>query len=96
MARVLEVHHGAADRNPALLLEFEPVAGRVAGGLLGPNRTRLAQRSPKKQQLLGQGRLARVRMRDDREGAAPLDLGCEFLLRCVHFVSCRPGLAVAY
>ena len=30
---------------------------------------------PNKQQLLGQRGLAGVRMRDDREGAPPLDLG---------------------
>ena len=53
MTRVLEVHHGAADGDPALLLEFEPVAGRVARSLLGPNGAGLAQRASKEQKFLG-------------------------------------------
>jgi hypothetical protein len=31
----------------------------------------------KQQELLGQGGLAGIRMRDDREGAAPFNLGCD-------------------
>ena len=55
----------------------------------------LAQRTPKQQQFLGKGRLPRVRMGNDREAAAPLDLAREFLLRRVHVDSCEPLVSVA-
>jgi hypothetical protein len=45
MTPVLEVHHGAADGDPALLLEFEPVAGRIARSFLSPSGAGLAQRA---------------------------------------------------
>ena len=43
--RVLEVHHRAADRDPALFFQIEPIAGRVAVGALSPDGPRLPQGS---------------------------------------------------
>ena len=77
VARVLEVHHRGADRDAALLLELEPVAGRMPRRPPRAHRAGFAQRAAEEQQLLGERGLARVRMRDDREGPAPLDLARE-------------------
>ena len=68
-ALVLEAQHGGGDRDAAAALEVHPVRRRR---LLPPargDRPRLADRARVQQQLLGEGGLARVRVRDDGEGA---------------------------
>src|SRR3546814_1314793 len=54
----------------ALLLQRHPVGGGVARGLARLDRTGHLDRAGEQQQLLGQGGLAGVRVRNDREGAA--------------------------
>jgi len=73
-SRMIEGHHGAADRDAALLFERQPVAGRVAGGATRAHRTGLADRAAVEQQLFRQCGLAGVGVRDDGEGSPPLDL----------------------
>jgi hypothetical protein len=79
MPAELEVEHRARHRDPALLLQLEPVAGRVARRLLRPHRPRLADGAAVEQELLRQRRLAGVGMGDDREGPPPLDLAADLL-----------------
>ena len=74
---ILELQRRTADRDAALLLEFHPVRGRALAALLGLDRTGLPNRAAIQQQLLGQRGLAGVRVRDDREGAAALNLVVE-------------------
>jgi len=71
---IVEVHDRAADRDPALLLELEPIARRVFVGPTSPHRPGFAYRASEQQQLFGQRGLARVGMRNDRKGPTPLDL----------------------
>ena len=70
VALVLELHHARRHRDAALLLHLHPVGRRVP--LLAPSlhRPREVDRAAVQQQLLGEGRLAGVRMADDRERAA--------------------------
>ena len=73
VAVVIELQHGRADGDPALALQLHPV-GR--GGLLvfaRRHRPGELHRAAVEQQLLGQRRLARVRMRDDGERPPLLD-----------------------
>ena len=73
IARVVELQDGRADRDAALALQLHPVRG--GRPLVFPVLDGAGQvdRVPVEQKLLGQGRLAGVRMRDDREGAATGD-----------------------
>ena len=76
----LEFERRGADRDAALLLHLHPVGDRVALRLAAANRTGQLDGAGIQQQLLGERRLARVGVRDDGEGAAPRDFGCEGLL----------------
>ena len=72
---VFEGHYRSNDGYPALALDRHPVrAGRppVALGFDLPGKL---DGPAKQQELLGQGGLAGIRMRDDREGAAPFNFG---------------------
>ena len=72
---VLEGHHRGHDRDAALLLDAHPVgAGRDAVPL-GLHLAGELDRAAEQQQLLGQRGLARVRVRDDRKGAAAAHRG---------------------
>ncbi len=67
---LLEGHHRGRDRYPALLFDLHPVRPRPPRL---PARLDLAgqvDRAALQQQLLGERGLPRVRVRDDREGAA--------------------------
>ena len=77
VAGVLELHHRARDRDAALLLDLHPVGGRVARALARLDRAGELDRAAEQQQLLGQRRLARVRVRDDRERAPLRDVARE-------------------
>ncbi len=67
---VAELHHRAGHRDAALLLDLQPVGGRVAAALARLDRARHLDRAAEQQQLLGERGLARIRVRDDRESAA--------------------------
>jgi len=78
VARVRELQHARRDRDAALALELHPVARRVAARVPARlDRAREMDRAAVEEQLLRERRLARVRMRNDREGAPAGDLGCE-------------------
>jgi hypothetical protein len=68
-AAVLEVHHRGGDRDAALLLDLHPVRAGAPGLAAGLHRPRDVDGAAEQQQLLGQGRLAGVRVGDDRERA---------------------------
>ncbi len=74
-AAVLEGHHRGDHRDAALALDRHPVRAGGAPVALGLDLPGELDRPAEQQELLGQRGLARVRMRDDRKGAAPLDLG---------------------
>jgi hypothetical protein len=71
---VVELHHRARHRDSALLLDFHPVGGRVPLALARFHRPGHLDRAAVQQQLLGERRLARVRVRDDRERPALRDV----------------------
>ena len=71
---VFERHHARHHRDAARLFDRHPVRPRVAPVALGLHLARELNGAAQKQQLLGQRRLARVRVRNDREGAPPRDL----------------------
>ncbi len=77
VAGVVELHHRARDRDAALLLDLHPVRRRVPRALARLDGAGHLDRAAEEQQLLGQRRLARVRVRDDRERAAPRDVAHE-------------------
>jgi hypothetical protein len=68
----LEGHHRRGHRNPALLLDRHPVGTGSAAVAARPDLPGLVDRARGVEELFGQGRLAGVRMGDDREGA-PLE-----------------------
>ena len=70
---VRELHDRRGHRDAALLLEAHPVRGRVARRLAPLDRAGHLDRAAEQQQLLGQRRLAGVRVRDDRKAAAAGD-----------------------
>jgi hypothetical protein len=70
VAAELDLHDGARDRDAALLLDLHPVAGGVAGGLSRLHAARDVDGPREEEELLGEGGLPGVRVRDDREGAA--------------------------
>jgi hypothetical protein len=78
--RVLEAHHRGGDGDAALALHLHPVARGRASGLLGPHGAGQLDRARVEQQLLGQRRLAGVRVADDRKGAPAGDLGDEVIV----------------
>ena len=66
---VLELHHARGDRDAALLLELHPVRRRMPRGTPRLDRPGQMDGSAVEEELFRQGRLAGVRMADDREGA---------------------------
>ncbi len=69
LALVRELHDRGGHRDAALLLQLHPVGGRVARRLAPLDRAGQLDRAAEQQQLLGQRRLAGVRVRNDGEGA---------------------------
>ena len=67
---VLEAEHGRGDRDAAALLEVHPVRGGGLALAAAFDGTGLVDRLAVEQQLFGHGRLAGVRVGDDREGPA--------------------------
>ena len=68
-AAVLEGHDRGHDRDAARLLDRHPVRAGAAAVALGAHLAGKLDGAAEEQQLLGQRRLARVRVRDDGEGA---------------------------
>ena len=79
VALILELHHRGGDGNAALLLDLHPVGGGCPGVLLALDLACLGDGSAVEQELLRQGRLTGVRVGDNGEGAAALDL--RFVIR---------------
>jgi hypothetical protein len=71
----IERHGRCGDRNAAILLHLHEVRPRAPRLALGAHLSRHLDRAAVKQELLRQRGLARVGMRDDREGTPPRDLG---------------------
>src|SRR5258705_8059169 len=65
-----KLHHGRRHGNAALLLQAHPVGGRVARGLAALHGARHLNGAAEQQELLGQGGLTRVGVRDDSEAAS--------------------------
>ena len=72
-ALVLELHHGRGDGNTALLLDLHPVGGGGAGVLLALDLAGLGDGSAVEEELLGEGGLTGVRVRNDSKGSSALD-----------------------
>ena len=75
VAAVIELEDGGTDRDAALFLEFHPVGGGGALVFARGDGTGEMDGVAVKEELLGQRRLARVGVGDDREGAAAGDFG---------------------
>jgi len=69
MTLVVELEDRRGDGDAALLLQLHPVGRRVPPGPARLHAAREVDGSAVEQQLLGQRRLARVRVGDDGEGA---------------------------
>src|SRR5947209_333518 len=67
-AFVLEGHHRGGDRDAALLLDLHPVGAGAPGLAAGLDGAGHLNGAAEKQELFGEGRLARIRVRDDGEG----------------------------
>ena len=70
---IFEGHHRGDDGNAALALDAHPVRTGLAAVGLGAHFAGELDRAAEQQQLFGERRLARVRVRDDREGAPARD-----------------------
>ena len=73
----LEFERGGRDRDAALLLELHPVGRGVAAVFAPADGAGQLNRAGIQQQLLGQRRLARVGVRNNREGAPSRHLSLE-------------------
>ena len=69
----IELHHARRHRDAALLFERHPVRRRMPLGAPRLHRSCKMNRTAVQQQLLGESRLACVRMADDRERPPPHD-----------------------
>ena len=72
-ALVLELHHGRGNGNTALLLDLHPVGGGGAGVLFALDLAGLGDGSAVEEELLGEGGLTGVRVRNDSECSSALD-----------------------
>lgn len=80
---VFETHHRGGNRNAPLLLDFHEVAGGRLADLVALDRTGSLDGAAEKQELLGKGGFAGIRVADDGKGF-PF---CGFLVQgCVHAV----------
>ena len=71
---MLEAHHRRGDRDAALALDRHPIRAHPPPLTARLNLARQLNRSAEQQQFLGQGGLAGVRMRDDRNRAPAQNL----------------------
>ena len=84
IAVIVELQHGGRDRDAALFFDLHPVGDGMTLRLARLDRAREMYRPAVEQQLLGERRLARVRMRDDGKGASLRDLAVEFFFQSSH------------
>jgi hypothetical protein len=70
---IFEGHHRGDDRDAALALDLHPVGTGLDAVLLGLDLAGELDRAAEEQQLFGEGRLTRVRVRNDRKCAAAGD-----------------------
>ena len=84
VAVVLELHDRGGHGDAALLLHLHPVRGGVAGRLARLDRAGHVDGAAEEQELLRQGRLARVRVADDAEGPAFFHVLSNFSCKCAH------------
>ena len=75
----VELEHAGSDGDAALALQLHPVAGDVAGLPPGLDGAGQVDGASVEEELLRQRRLARVRMRDDGEGAPSPHLAPQLL-----------------
>ena len=75
LAAVFELQEGGGDGDAALLFELHPVGGGGALLAAGADGAGELDGAAVEEELLGEGGLAGVRVRDDREGAAAGDFG---------------------
>jgi len=73
-AVILEAQDGGGHRDPALLLDLHEVRSGVRLRAARPDRSGQVHRPAVQQELLGEGGLAGVGMRDDRKGPPTADL----------------------
>ena len=73
VAIIWKLHDRRCHRDAALLLQRHPVRRRMATRFSALDGTGKLYRAAVEQQLFGERRLARVRMRNDRERTAPAD-----------------------
>ena len=66
---IIELQYGRSDGNSSFLLNLHPIGNGVFGRLSSFYRSRQIDCSAIKQELLRQGRLSRVRMRNNRKGS---------------------------
>ena len=71
-----ELEHAGGDGDAALALHLHPVGDGAGAAALRLHRAGELDHAAVEQQLLGERRLAGVRVRDDREGPSPADLVC--------------------
>ena len=81
---VIELHHRAGHGNAPLLFDLHPVGSGMAAALAGLHRTRGLNGATEQQQLFGQGRLTRIRVRNDGKGPPPLGFRGNGLEFCAH------------
>ena len=84
IAVIVELQHRGRDRDAALFFDLHPVGDGMTLCLARLDRAREMYRPAVEQQLLGERRLARVRMRDDGKGASLRDLAVEFFFQSSH------------
>ncbi len=82
-----KLHYRGRDGNSALLLQPHPVRSGVPGGFATLDGARHLDGAAEQQQLLGERRLARVGVTDNREGASSSYFPITYISR--HFASFR-------
>ena len=64
-----KLQHGGSDGNTPLLLNLHPVGNRMSRRRLSLDAARQVDRTSVQQKFLGEGCLARIRVRNDRKGS---------------------------
>ncbi len=75
LAAVFKAHYRSSHRDAPLFLDFHEVGGGGLGNLIGLHRASRLDLSAKQQQFFCQCGFARIGVRDDGEGFAPLYFG---------------------
>ena len=70
---VVKTHHGSSYGDAALLLDLHPVGGGSFANFIAFYGSRHVDSTSVEQEFLGERRFTRIRVRDDRKGAATQD-----------------------